>query len=1095
MLTVITGRSRRLWPRVLAEIGQAQAAGAKRLFLITPDQFTLQAELELVDRLDLPGLLTIEVLSPSRLLTRVFSLAGSPQRVRVDARGKAMMLADVLRQSAWELAFFGGSAGRRGFADRLAVDIGNFKRAGKGPEDVALLAEQQAPEDALRAKFEDLALLYARYEQRLEGAFLDGEDAQEALLVRLPESGLLEGAQIWIYGFDLISPQFMRQIAVMARGAESVRLALTMSGAEAGDASVFTPSRDVVQMLGRYLHEERLLWEQEQVETPLEAAPEIQHLEAQLYALKPVIYEGPVEAISLSVAANPYEEAMRAAARMLALAREGMRFEEMAVVLGDAEGYAGAIESAFGRSGIPYHLTRSRPALAHPLLRSWMAGLRCATMRYRAEDALDWLKGGFCGLTVEEAERLENYALENGLKGAKWKRPIDDPALEDLRSRFMAPLEMLRERLAKARTNTQTLSAVYGLLEDVDAYGTLEGWQETLAGRGLLTEAAECAQAWRLALETLDQLHALLHGSRMRMADIAQVVESGLAAAELGTVPATPGVVQVGQLGHMKIAGVCRALFLLGMEDGVMRSGATSLISDAEVERAAEAAGQTMAFGLRGDALAQLMQINLLDTLSAPSERLYISHASVGPGGDARRPAAALKLLRRIFPQLEETGSVVRREAVWHAPGAALDALGPMLRGAVTYDGTLTQAERETAAWLLHDPSTRRQAEAVMRALETKVPPDRLGSRAADALYAHTRTSISRLESFASCPFEHFVSYGLRPIPRKPYEVERSDMGTFYHRAMEGYTRAAAENPAWPQVGREESDAMMERVLEPIRQEWANTPLGEDAMMRAAGEAFCRVARRVAWTYAGQMQRGGFRTGQIEARFGPGELLPAIALILPDGSRCWVEGRIDRIDFLEEEGERWLRVVDYKSGSTSLEPAKLYGGLQLQLLLYLAAALAAFPGVAPAGAFYARLQDPLIQTDSRDVAEIERKLADALRLDGIVLADVRIVRAMEDAKGSINKDGTVSKATNAASEGELAALMRHAYTLAASMAGQIAAGEIVARPAKLGNWQACQWCEYRGVCGFDASLDGYAVRELEKLSKEELLERIVDEDA
>lgn len=1095
MLTVMTGRSRRLWPVVLSEIGQAYHRGEDRLFLITPDQYTLQAELELVTTLKLPGLMQIEVLSPARLLTRVFTLAGSPQRVRIDARGKAMMLGDVVRQSQEELVYFAGAAGRKGFADRLAATIADFKRAGMQPEDVSTLAESMGEEDALSGKFADIALLYARYEERLAGAFLDGEDAQEAMLQRLPQSGLLEDSRFWVYGFDLITPQFLRQLAVIARGAVSVRLALTWESEQASDGAAFTPSRDTLVRLSHYFDDERLLWEQEKVNIPLETAPEIAHLERELFTVRPAEYAGPVDAISLSMAANPYEEAMCAAARMLQYAREGIGFDEMAVVLGDAEGYAGAIETAFGRSGVPYHMSRERPALAHPLLRAWLAGIRCATLRWRAEDALDWLKGGFSGLTVEEAERLENYAIENGLRGAKWKRSIEDAELERLRTRFVTPLEALQERLRRARTHSASLTALYGLLEDVDAYDTLEAMQQTLSARGMLLEASACAQAWRLTIETLDQLHALLHGDRIRMADIAQIVELGLAAAELGAAPASPGAVQVGQLGHVKIGGKCEVLFLLGMQDGVMHVERNALISDIEAERASQVAGVPMAFGLNGDELAQLQQINLLDTLAAPSRGLFISHAATGPGGEAQRPAAVLKLLRRIFPQMHEEGSTVDQACVWHAPGAALDALGPMLRTAAARDGKLSQAEANVAAWLMHTPQTRIHAEAVLHALTGAPPLASLGPGMAKRLYAHSRTSITRLESFANCPFRHYVQYGLRPAPRRAFEVARDETGTFYHRAMEGYAKIALEEPQWPELTRERSDAIMDAVLAPLRTLWEQQPLGDNAMTQALGEAFCRIARRAAWTYTGQMRRGNFHTGVIEARFGPGEALPPITLLLENGEKRWLEGRIDRIDFLEDEGMRWLRVVDYKSGGTSLDPSRINGGLQLQLLLYLAAALAAFPQVQPAGAFYARLSDPLIETDSQDREEIELLLAKELRLKGILLSDVRVVRAMDGGDALIRKDGMVAKNKELATVDELEALMRHAYDMATGVAERIAAGDIIARPAQLEGWRACAWCDYRSVCGFDPSLRGHQSRTLEKLSKDALMERLTKPEA
>ncbi len=1085
MLTVLTGRSRRLWPRVLEEVGQAHGSGAKRLLVITPDQYTLQAELDLINQLHLPGLLNIIVLSPSRLLTQIFALAGSPQRVRVDGRGKAMVLLDVLQGARKELMFYGGAVGRRGFTNRLGTSIGDFKRAGITPDAVEAFAQSLEAEDSLRQKLTDLALIYRRYEERLAGAFLDGEGVQDAMLARMPDSGFFDGAMVWIYGFDLISPQFLRQIALMVRLCDSVRLALTLENASQRDGLAFAPARETLARLARFFDSESLPWQRVHVVAPLKTVPEIQHLEQELFAIPSKPFPEEPHCVSLWAAANPYDEAMRTASAIRTFARAGVPFGDIVVVLGDLESYAEAISAAFGRSGVPYHLSRKRPALSHPLLRSWLAALRCVTKGWRTEDAMDWLKGGFAGLSREGVERLENYAVENGLRGAKWHKAVSDLEIEGFRAAFVAPLENLQKRLRNAADATESLAAAFGLLEDVNAYGSLDEWQKTLQARGLLMEAADCAQAWRIMLETLDQLHALLNGRRLPMGDLARVIEAGLGEAELGAIPATPGTVQLGKLGHLKIGEGCRILFLLGLQDGVLRASEDSLLTDEEVERAQTGASMDAAFGLRGDALQQLIQINLLDTMAAASERLFVSHSFAGMNGEAQRPATVIKLLRRSFPLLVERGGLVGKTASWHSAGTALDALGPALWAAAA-QGELPADVAEVSAWLLNAPDTRLQAERVLRAFESRQIVEPLPKRTADALFSRSSASISRLETFASCPYRHFIEHGLKPIPRRPFVIARDETGSFYHRAMEGFAGLSKLEAHWPSLTRADSDALMDKVLEPLKAEWENQPLGDGPMERATGEAFCRIARRAAWNYTSQSQRGKFRLKMLEARFGPGEQIPPIALFLPDGRRIWLGGRIDRIDFYEEGEDCWLRVVDYKSGAITLEPSRIQAGLQLQLLLYLSAALTAFPGIQAAGAFYSRFDDPLIDMDSRDVSAIEKKIASELNLKGVFISELRVIDALEHGNELLNNDKTISKRAGAISAEDLSALMRYARALAEGIAGEIAQGIITPQPAQLDSWVACSWCDYKEICGFDPTLPGYRTRTLRKISKEEL---------
>lgn len=1095
MLTVITGRVRRLWPRVVDEMGQAQQNGAERLLLLTPDQYTLQAELELIDRLQLPGLFQMEVLSPSRLLLRIFALAGSPKQVRIDARGKAMVLADVLRASRKELQLYGNAVERNGFVERLSSCIGDLKRSGMSPADVATLAENFTEQNALHAKLSDIALLYGRYSERLEGAFLDGEDVQDALLACLPSSGFFENTKVWIYGFDLISPQFLRQIAAMAKLSLSVRVALTWEVASARDGMVFKPAQDTLHRLGRYIDSEGLAWEHVHVTDSLQTVGAIRHLEKELFAFPVQPYPKEPEGITLWSAATPYEEAMRTAEKACALAQQGMRFDEMAVVVGDVNMYIGSIESAFGRSQIPYHLVRQKRALSHPLLHGWLSALRCVTHGYRLEDAVDWLKSGFSGLSRDEAGRLENYAIEHGLRGNKWRKVIENAAMETLRRRFTTPLQTLQASMREAKDMRALLTAAYMLLEEVQAYQTLLTWQQQLTERGLLTEAAHCAQSWRLLLETLDQLHTLSGDEKPSMVGLSQTLEAGLSMVDLGAVPAWPGMLQIGQLGHMKLGSTYRVVFMLGMQDGITQGNGTGLLTEAEAMDALSYTGLDAAFGLTGDALTQLKQINLLDTLATPANQLFVSHALSATTGEAQRPAMVLKLLQNVFPALAEQGEFLRHAECLHAKEVVLDALGPMLQDAANRNVVLTDEQKEAAVWLLHHHQTRGQAEHVLRILTESPRKESLTKQMAHALYAKSRTSASRLEAFAQCPFRHFVIYGLRPIPRRAFEVARDETGTFYHRAMEAYAVATAQMSNWPSISRAESDAIMNAVLAPLRAEWENKPLGDNAMLRAQGDAFCRIATRAAWTYADQAHRGRFRMGAVEARFGRGEALPAVKLLLEDGNTVWLEGRIDRIDFLKEDGEQWLRVVDYKSGYAELDASKVYGGVQLQLLLYLKAALAAYPDVSAAGAFYAQFSDPLIESDSQNIEEIDQQIAKQLALSGIQVADIRVVRALENANDYLKKDGTLNLTKLTATSSQIDALLQYAKRLASSFAQKILAGEITPLPAQLPKWKACTYCEYSSICRFDALVHGHMPRVLTPISKKELIKSIGGDEA
>jgi len=1161
---ILTGRSRRLLPRVIREVGEAYRAGGRCLLLV-PEQYTLQAELELVRRLELPGFFDLEVLSPTRLTHRVFERAGNPPRVRIDARGKRMVLRCALEEMekmGEELRFYRRAASRAGFVDKAIELIADLKRSGVSPEALRALCAPLGESDPLRAKLEDVASLYAAYQRRMAGRFVDGEDVESAMRDRLAASGLLQGARVWVCGFDMLTESFARTLTAVARVAESLCVALVMDqgpgeGAEpVRDAALYAPVARSVARWERMLAEGGLSFARDREEAPLPAAPALAHLESELYAYPVQKWDGELgEALTLRACATPFAEACKAAEQILTWVREeGLAWHEIAVQYTDAGAYAGLIRQVFSRYGIPAYIDEKAAAGRHPLIVGLLAALRCATQGYAHEDAMLYLKSGFCGLTDEEGFLLERYAVEHGLRGARWKQPLTRGGdawiqkAEPLRARFAAPLAAFQNDLRAARDADGTLRAVVAFLRRIEALQALEAYGARLEAAGFAAESAHNAQIWAHLMEVLDQMHALLDGRRGTSDAVVDMLSSGLADAELGALPPSPQAVPCGALGHMR-TGRVRALLVLGLGDGKLGGDQPGLLADAERARAEGLAPKQMFLGLDAAARAQLKRLDVLQALTLPEERLWLSYPLADMAGAAQRPATVCAQLKRIFPKLEARGDLQEGEGAFCAsPRAALDALGPALREA--FDGAAMPQGRamEAYAWLRSRPEWRGETNALAAGLEARVETDatwtaqvaqtmretqhgnvqctvysvqggegallageeqgELGTAAAKKERAlPAAASISRLETYAACPYRYFVDYVLKPRPIEPYGIDRGKLGTWYHDAMEAYTRQAMKLPGWPHISRERSDALMEEVMGPLMEDWRFGPLGEDAQGRATGARACATARRAAWTATLQLQGGGFmpEADMLEFDFGQGAV-PGIALPLKGGGELVLRGRIDRVDTWREGGAEYLRVVDYKSGKgeQELDGARLYEGLQQQLPLYLAAALGARPGAEPAGMFYFRIDDPLIdlrpepQADAPELEEIRRTLFEnrveerigrKLRMNGVMLGDPEVARALGSGD-QITKEGAIDKRAVSATTGQMRRLLRHAKQKAAGFAQRIAGGDIGVRPVQLGEWCACQYCEYASLCGIDPLLEGGRPRAIPKLKMGELHERL-----
>lgn len=1096
---ILGARAGQLLPQLLPMVDRCRRAGEKVVMLV-PEQYTLQAERELVTGLKLPGLIDIDVLSPRRLTRRIREFGGHSGLAPLDDRGRSMAIAQALTIAEEELVYYRRVALTPGLPDKLSVLIADLQRAGLTPE--AIRAHAQAvPGGALKAKEADVARIWQTYLEVIAGRFSDETQQMEEVIRRLKSSGVMDGVHLFVYGFDVIPQPMCGLLAEAAGICPSVTVAMTMDARDAEDGRIFlTQRRSATELMDRLKErgvpvEWRYLPPQDDGRDPA-----LRHLEKHLFTRKAVAFDGDSSAVMAHAAANPYAEAAHIAATLRAWHEAGMPWSRMAVAMAESEAMPGILAVTLAGAGVPHYVARKDGAARHGLCRMLLGALRCATGNYATADVLHMAKSGFASVTAEEAHQLENYAIAHGVTRGKWTKPFtrgeNAEAMEELRARLIAPVETLRERLRDAKTATASMEAVFRLLEDVGAYEKLLEREEALLRRSMAAEAASNRQIWRAIMELLDQLHALLGERRAAMKDIARFVESGLTGAAISSLPPQPDVVMLGEAGHL-MTGRIDALILCGMQDGVLGSAMQSLITEAERRTLSDAMHR--AIGLTQQETAALRQSDFYRTMALPHERLLITFSQGGQDGTALRPSGLLDDLRGLFPQMVITGGVTADggDDAPLSPQMALDGLALRLRDMA--DGTLEaldEAWTNALRWLWQSPEWHEKLRQVIAGVNAAPGQGRLPMEQTRRIFTQDKVSISRLEKFAACPYQHYVDYGLKPVRREEFTFEANDAGDFYHAALQGYASAALHHPDWPDLPEEEVDRLMDGVLAPLTDAWADGPLSDTPAQRLQGSKYVRAARRAAWLFTRHAQRSRFVTIGEEVVFGEEGGLPPVVLTLGDGRRIALRGKIDRIDRWKGDKGVYLRVIDYKSSKRDIDPTRLWYGLQLQLMLYLQAASQGLDGEA-AGAFYFTVKDPLV--DAEDVKEAaERAITKQLRLEGVVLADVEVVEAMDTEGGYslgpiFTQKGGVYAYAPAYTPEEMQSLLDHARDVAASLADGIREGDIAVSPAEIDGWSACQWCEYAAVCGVDPTIPGCTKRVLPRMNRQELLARLANE--
>ena len=1092
----LTGLQPGIKPRLYDELRAALSApGEHPLIVLVPEQYTLQSEMEIIDALRISGSFRLQVMSPARLFSRIFSEAGSPEPVRIDERGRVMLMHAALKSLTRELSWYRGAQHRAGFAELAAAQIRELKQAGYTPDRLDSLSNDLTS-GALKYKLHDLSLIWTAYEEKLAGRFMDGEDELMQALSRISSASFLKGAEVWAYGFELVSPTLANTLVALESSVRRVSLLLPLENdASSRNFISYEPVQHSFERLCRMVVERDIEWSRESIDQPApgkDMRPDLHHLirEIGCFPMRP--FPDAPRSVRVIMARNPQDEAMTVMGLIRDLVRaKGWRYRDVAIGCFHLENYAEAISRCAGLYEVPVFLESRRPADRNPLSQYLLLALKIVSSNWPEEEMRLLLRTGYCGITDDEADLLSNYVIEQGISGRLWKTPFKrgGEALinqaEPIRAKAVAPLLTLESRLGEAETVREQLTALWLLLEETGAFERLQSMQARMTQLRQIEAANECAQVWNRIMGSMDQLCQLMDGPRMPVRDLQEMLRESLAATEIKPLPQAGDAVMAGSLSHLRTQPV-RLLILMGCNE-TSASDAGGLFQSAERELLSGEKG----IWLAPDPMerGRLQQIDMAAALALARQFVVVTYAQSSAEGGALLPGTVISNIKTIFPSLKISGGMDEGEALrrlkYGAPGAAL-----MLLPAELAEGTLSECARQALPALNSLDGRRPELDGIRTALAHRTASEDLPRDLAKRLYGGPRSvSVTRLEKFAACPFRHFVEYGLRPVKIEPYELKKQDEGSFYHEAMERFL-----SEAWPEMNGlniEEAMARMDEVTERLLAPMMDGPLGKNPVTLSHSRRMREVARRAARTAAKHLTGSRFEPCALEVQFGEQE--PVIVLHTSGGS-VPVQGRIDRIDRWNAGEKEWLRIIDYKSGLKELNLTQLYFGLQLQLIIYLAVALEQ-GACRPAGAFYFKVADPIINTEARDAEQVELERTDKLRLSGLFINDREVLDAMSPDVGhtiqlSLKPDGAIRPSVRMLDESGFSLLISHALSAAARIAEGIQQGGTGISPVQMSGYCSCDLCSWRALCQQDPRLGGMP-KMLPSIRQSEVLDEIM----
>lgn len=1097
-----SGKSSYLYQHVIQE---SMKYPERNYIVLVPEQFTMQTQKDLVMMHERKGIMNIDVLSFARLAYRVFEETGGGGLPVLDDEGKNLILRKIAGDYESELKMLGGHMKKQGYISEVKSVISEFTQYDIGEDEIERVMESAGESSRLYYKLADIRLLYRGFTDYLREKYITKEELLDVLSCEVEKSERLKNSTVVLDGFTGFTPVQDRLLGELMRHCREVIVTVTMD--RRGNPYVyehpyqlFALSKQMVTSLLQIAKQNKI-----PVEEPVELYDHVPwrfkeqealaFLEKHLFRYGAGAYEKEQEQVKLHLAKNPREEAYAVAEQVRRMMREDRyRLRDIGVIVSDMDVYADHLKQAFIKYDIPFFMDHKRSILLNSFVEYIRSVLHMAEQSFSYESVFRFLRTNLAGFTYEEIDELENYVIGLGIKGykhwqEKWTRKLRGMAQEDLdkmnhyRRQLVEKVDGLIYVLRQRRKTVADITrAIYEFMVQENIQVRLAEQEELFKAKGELALAREYAQIYRIVIELFDKFVELLGDEQVSLSEYCKLLDAGLEEARVGVIPPEVDQVVIGDMQRTRLKDI-KALLFAGAND-VYLPGAllrTGLLSELDREKFAR---EKLTLSAGGKEKAYVQKFYLYLNLTKPSEKLDIYYSKVSADGKSVRPSYLIQELQKLFPKLK-----VRDEERYLKEQELTENIGfdRMIREFVQKRHETDGAWCELYNWYKKNPKWQEKVERFLEAGYYRKPLDALTEEAAKRLYGEEfETSITRMERFAVCAFSHFLTYGLGLREREEYDFQAADLGNVCHRALERFSyKVEREAGDWLKLTEEKRKQYVEESVEEAIADYGNSILYSSSRNAYLIVRMKRMLEKTVWALTKQLAAGDFKPSAYELRF--------------------ANGKIDRVDTCEDGDCVYVKVIDYKIGSKSFDVTALYHGLQLQLMVYMDAALQMEQKkhpekeILPAGVFYYRIQDPLI--DRPKEGEEQESILKELKPDGMISLEKEVLEHLDHCmvgESSVipvkyNKNGSLSKSSKAASAQDFYLMMKYAVNKVEEIRQKILSGDVKVNPYRRGTETSCDYCSYRQICGFDTKMEGYRYREIEAMSVDKVIQAMKGE--
>lgn len=1047
----------------------------KNSFILVPEQYSLFAEIKMLDTLGFKAQKYVQVLTFSRLCNMVFSAVGPLRMKYIDTAGKIMIAARALQLLEKELVFFKKNVSQKGFAAVLVSQFSEFKRYGITKEALDEAAKRSKNPVLLR-KLSELGMLYNKYNELLNEKNSDTEDNLAIIIHRLKNCDFLNG-QLFAVHFKSFTPLEYDAVFELMK-----KMDITFSFVSDNSAASDTAFRSVsntVKKINEFAEKNGIktgrgvfLTEDEKHKNN----SELLFLKDNFLRLVPDSYKEKPRNIHLIRSATFYDETDAAARRIINLCRtKGYSFDDFLILTADSENYNNIIQVVFEKYKINFFMNAKKTLLSYPFARFISYVLEILAKGYSFERVMNCIRCGFFGISKYDEDVFENYLLASGVLSKPYvkqedftynpdERQFDLKAVNSVKNRIIDKIIDLEKSIKGRKTAKQISTALWRWIDKSGVRRVYENKLDECFKKADMDEAKLYEAVWNGLQALFAQLEELFKDDFMTYTRFYEIFCSAAGSVKIGTAPTLLNQVQVLDLDSFVFSDA-KVVMILGVsEESFPKSfSEDGIISDSERLELKE----------EGIVLAPLAFEKQCDerflvymSLTSPKDSLWLFSPMANEKGEALDAGEVFFEIKKMFPLIEEEFTDSEDEILSLEGGhIAFEKLYEKLfQNGGSMEG-ISPLWQEVYEYFKKDDMFLQKMDKI-NLLKDSLPVT-LSRQMAESLYGKPlMLSVSRLEKYNACAFSYFLTYGLFIDERKKASFEANDIGTALHDTLCKYfERKEKEEADYSLITFNEVKKDTAKIVDESADLKKSALYETSAYYRYVLMRIKSIAAICAWKIVSFYKNSSFRPFGFEIKIGSDGIFPPYTITLKN-TEAKIRGFIDRMDISEIGGKKYFNIVDYKSSEKKIDLELARLGVRFQPLLYAKIVKDNIKNSEPFSMLYMKMDDPVTEFSKRpESLEHDLAVMKEIKTEGLVLGEENVIKELDYSWGQKDAFHYIPESKNSRiDEKQMDELLDGALKTAEDTAERIASGEIEAQPLSIKSFDACKYCKFSSCC-------------------------------